>query len=44
MSQQRTGLFKALKNNSEEPAVSVFRVDHEDIPVDHNISTVQRIS
>jgi hypothetical protein len=38
MLQQRTRLFKALKKTSQELAASVFRVDPEDIPVDHKIN------
>jgi hypothetical protein len=44
MLQQRTTLFKALENIWQEGAASVFTVDPEDIPVDHNISAAQRIS
>jgi len=44
MLHQRTRLFKALTNISQEPAVPIFSVDAENIPVDHNISAAQRIS
>jgi hypothetical protein len=44
MLKQRTILFKALKNISQEPAASIFSVDPEDIPLDRNISAAQRIS
>jgi hypothetical protein len=44
MLHQRTRLFKALKNISQEPAASIFSVDPEDIPVDQNINDAQRIS